>query len=379
MKKLMILPLVFLLCFMVGCQDKEVEIERIMENGVEVIINHLEPYKIGGEPTTLHLAEEFTINSGDDNVAETGLTDILHFDVDSEGYIYFLKRRADKNAVFKFDPEGNFIKSFVRRGQGPGEIVNQEYFAVGPGDDIAVPDSFRKLFIYDKEGNFKREVDLQSNDMFAMPLENGNYLIQKRVFEPDSDYDERPLILCGPGLEEIKELGKYRRANIRIQGKWGYPRHRFEYYVSDGKIYVGNSESGYEIRIYDLDGNLIRKIRKEYTPVEVSEEFREETLKSFEDPSRAFLREKIYVRKHYPAFQYFFTDDEEHLFVMTHEEGQHSGEYLYDIFNDAGVFVSRISLDKTAYEATAKNRRLYYLRERENEYKELVVNKMTWE
>ncbi len=46
MKKLqMILPLVFLLCFTFGCtrQDK---VERIVEDGIEVVINHLEPYKI---------------------------------------------------------------------------------------------------------------------------------------------------------------------------------------------------------------------------------------------------------------------------------------------------------------------------------------------
>lgn len=60
-----------------------------MEDGVEVIVNHLESYNIEGEPNALHLEEEFVIGLERDDLAEIGITDIGGFDVDSEGNIFF--------------------------------------------------------------------------------------------------------------------------------------------------------------------------------------------------------------------------------------------------------------------------------------------------
>jgi hypothetical protein len=71
---------------------------------------------------------------------------------------------------------------------------------------------------------------------------------------------------------------------------------------------------------------------------------------------------------------------------MTPEESGIPGEHIYDVFNTGGIFVSRISLGNTIWLsvvgikfATAKNRRLYCLREKESGYKELVVYNMRWE
>jgi hypothetical protein len=370
---------------MVGCQEKEAEVERIMEDGVEVIVNHIEPYEIKGEFSTLHLEEEFTIDTEKDDLVKIGLTDILCFDIDSEGSIYVLVRQAKKDAIYKFDQKGNFITTFGRMGQGPGEIVNTEHLTVGPMDDIIVTDPFRKLLTYDRDGNFKKEVALKSLDMEVWPLKNGNYLVNKRGIDPDSKYEEWPLILCDSELEEIKELDRYRRFNWRTSGKFEIPSYDLVHSISNEKIYVGNSEKGYEIREFDLKGNLEKKIRKEYQPVEVSEEFKKKTMGEFENPRLAILRDKIFFPKYYPPFQYFFTDDGGHLFVMTNERSEIPGEYIYDIFNSEGLFISRISLGNLTgmsqwnlQYAKARNKRLYCLKVKENEYKELMVYRMIW-
>ena len=36
------------------CGPKQDEVERIFKDGVEIVINHLEPYRINGEPSMLH-------------------------------------------------------------------------------------------------------------------------------------------------------------------------------------------------------------------------------------------------------------------------------------------------------------------------------------
>jgi len=68
MKKLIYLILV--LTLFLFCGTKQEKVEKIMEDGVEVVLNHLEPYKIKGEPFTLHIEEEFTIDTEKDEIAE---------------------------------------------------------------------------------------------------------------------------------------------------------------------------------------------------------------------------------------------------------------------------------------------------------------------
>jgi len=71
---------------------------------------------------------------------------------------------------------------------------------------------------------------------------------------------------------------------------------------------------------------------------------------------------------------------------MTYEEGENPGEYMYDVFNSEGIFILRVSLRNFfMYNlfnwqfATAKNKCLYCIREKDSGFKELVVYKMTWE
>jgi hypothetical protein len=90
MKKLILLVLI--LSLLVCCGQEQEEVEIIIEDGVEVIINHLEPYKVKGEPSTFALEKEFVIDMERDDLAELGLTEIESFDINSEGkelIIYF--------------------------------------------------------------------------------------------------------------------------------------------------------------------------------------------------------------------------------------------------------------------------------------------------
>ena len=91
MKKRIILTLIF--PFFIYCCSEQEKVERYTEDGVEVVVNYLEPYKIKGEPSSLHLEEKFRIDSEKDMIAEIGLTNLEAVDVDSKGNIYILNRK----------------------------------------------------------------------------------------------------------------------------------------------------------------------------------------------------------------------------------------------------------------------------------------------
>jgi len=352
-------------------------------------------YKIKGEPNTLHLEEEFKIDLQSDDIAEIGLTTISDFVVDSKGNLYFLNMRSSEDVIFQFDRNGSFVDSYVRKGQGPGEIQFSYYLRINIQDEIIIADPMsRKLLILSKDGDVIRETRLGSNINGVFPLENGNYLIQKYLRGTNENIRQFHLILCTPELQEIKVPKKIenpvaRPSSSRIKGIYsGFAIHpNFVWCVSKENIFVEERERGYEISVYDLEGNLQRKVRKEYTSINISEEHKKKFLKEIESVAGEELRKKVYFPKYWPPFRYFFTDDNGRLFVMTYEKGKNLNEYEYDIFNSNGVFVGRISLGniqeiplgELELGVKAKSNCLYCLREKESGYKKLVVYKMRWE
>ena len=144
---------------------------------------------------------------------------------------------------------------------------------------------------------------------------------------------------------------------------------------------MGHENRGYEILIYDLDGNLLKKLRKEYTPADVPDEMKEAW--------RGLLkREGFYLPDKISPFHYFFLDNMGRLYVKTFEKGLNDTEYIHDIFNSDGIFILRKSMPGYARwsnpgysvnRAKAKNHHFYCIRDKESGFKELVVYKMNWE
>jgi hypothetical protein len=178
----------------VSCGQTNDKVEKIMEDGVEVVVNHIEPYKIKGEPTTFNIEKEFSIDLEREDLAEKGLSDAVTFDIDSEGNIYFARSWEKENCIFKFDSSGNFVTSFVRRGQGPGEIQFIRYFGIDSKDNIIISDHVsKKVFIFNKEGAVVKETRYPPVIQAICPLENGKYLAYWRYtkggdVDPTADF-----------------------------------------------------------------------------------------------------------------------------------------------------------------------------------------------
>jgi len=378
--------LISALSLLMFCSPKQDEVKRIMEDGVEVVFNHLEPYNIEEEPNILHLEKKFTIDTEKYDITKIGLTDIQGFDVDSEDNIYFfLPPLSPEKLIYKFDKDGNFIASFGQKGQGPGELQHAYYQRITIDDEIPIV-SGRKLLFFDSEGNFIKEKNFELGVVAGglFPLGNGNFLM--RTFEgmtrgpidsPPEDDDILLLSITNSELRTLKVIDVLRLNRLLLAMRSVHLMPVYFWEVSHGNIYIGNNRWGYEIRVFDLNGNLLKKIKKEYKPVKFPKEIRDE-----------FKRANRVTPENQPPFQrLFFTDDDGRLFLMTFEKGENPNEYMFDIFNSDGIFIAKKSLDiyverftgNFPLYAKAKNKRLYCLKEKSSGYKELVVYKMNWE
>lgn len=376
MKKLIYLPIIILL--FINCGQKQDPVERIFEDGVEVVINHMDPYKVKGELSSLILEEEFSIDSEDENMLEIGLTQVQTFDVNSERNIFIMNSRSQDNILFEFTKNGKFVKSFIPRGQGPDEVELPFYFRINSNDEFVITDQGKvKLLIFDTNGKTLKTLPINSLSYRIVPLNNEKYLKLESLLDPSGD-DLLLLFLCNSDLSELKELDKINTPSP-FQGKEskGIP-YGFAWSNSNNNIYVGNEERGYEIWVFDLEGKLIRRIRKEYNPVKVSEELKKDLLEQAPPEIKKLLK----FPQDRPPFQYIVSDSEGKIFVMTYEKGNALREYVYDIFNKEGIFITRINLGNSAddrpLEVRIKNNYLYCLTEKESGYRKIVVYKMVW-
>lgn len=378
MKKLLAVIIVLLsICL---CCQRPQQIEKTTEAGVEVIINHIEPYKIKGESGTPVLERLFSIDTEKEEILKTGLTDIEKFDIDPEGNIFVIQWQSKDDFIFKFSPEGRFLKSFVRFGQGPGELEYGGTVLINPENEVMAKDpSKTKFLVYDREGRFLREIRLEKT-YSLIPLRNGKNL----VFwgEDTPEWRKQFVGLCDSEFKDVKMLDTFQYPNA-LNVKSAVNRDMMIYRASADTIYVGNTAKGYEIRAYDLDGKLLRKIRKEYKPVAVSEEVKEAYFELW--PKGDPLKDNFYFTEHWPPFRGLYTDDKGHLFVLTYESGLKTGEFMHDIFNSDGIFIGRMSLANMknlcrpdSFTVRGVKNHLYSLQEKDGGYKELVVYNSSW-
>ena len=365
--------------FLVSCGSKQHQIDRIYENGVEVVLNHIEPYKIKGQPSELSLKKVLSIDLERNDLAEAGMGTAGEWDADDQGNIYVVCFKNKEDFIYRFDSTGKLTTSFGRRGQGPGELQWPFLLGVNKNGEIAFADYLQKFIVCDLNGALLREVKLKRRALLIDALGNGKYLLFG--FRPElssgGSYVDA-LALCDGEFKDLKILDR-REDNMDNSRQVPY----FMWRVSGDQIFVVNQARGYEIWAFDLEGNLVRKIRKEYRPVRVTDEIKDAVLGP--DYRRSGISQDKYFPDPLPPLNQFFTDDEGWIFVMTYESGLNPGEYLWDIFNPDGVFIGRKALNVVwaglylgSRRTFARSGRLYCQEEKASGFHELVVYKMIW-
>jgi hypothetical protein len=391
--RIMILFLSINLLFLFQCGSKPKKVERTIDNGVEVVINRLEPYSLPSEPSTLHLDEVLTIDSECREVAAAGLAMVDSFYVGWDGDIYLTARRSE-HSIYRFDRNGKFLTSFGRSGQGPGEFEGGANILNDEGDRLFAKDIQKdKFFVFNNEGALLEEVRLENDVWPIQYLGNQKFLVWRQVQDPIEPVFRNFYGIANATLGEVKEFFRSEFEDPIRAPRYKAVRSGLVVGASAKNIFFGNAEKGYEILVFDLEGKLVRKIRKAFRPVPVPEEYKTLVRKLLEGRgSRGLdLIKKMDWPPHLPPFRYLLVDEQERLYVMTSErEGER--KYWYDIFTSGGVFINRIMLDNVQVNyfegqryddlplhVVVKSNRLYCLREKDTGFKALTVYKMTWE
>jgi len=381
----------FLLLF-TQCNRRGTPIEKISEDGVEVVLNHREPYSLPGVPAALTLKEVLSIDTEKDEVLNTGMSTMESFCLDRESNIYFMMRQSPGNFIYKFDASGKFQISFGRKGQGPGEFEWGGDILVDEGNRILAKDMTKEKFVvFNKDGVLIDEVKIGKNISFVKYLGNKKFLTQWQERDPVKPVYRNHYCISNDTLSENQDFFRYEFDDTSRSPRYRPRGGSLIIGASDMNIFIGPAAKDYEILVFDLSGKLLRKIRKAYVPVAFPEEDKAILKKALgRSSSGQALLQKADFPAHLPPFRYLFTDDQNRLYVMTNErEGERN--YRYDIFSNEGAFIGRFLFDnvKMNYlqgqkwfdepiDVVVKGDRLYSLREKDTGFKVLTVYKMTW-
>lgn len=349
---------------MVSCGDQKSEWKGTSEeiDGVTVVKNPKEP--MYGEDVFI-LEEELSIGDVEEP-EEYMFSQIRSVAVDDEERIYILDTKEAHVKVF--DQNGKYIRTIGRKGQGPGELQSPYFVHITGQNELVVEDFTRRLAFFSLEGEFKRNLLTAKIGALRIDIDSEVNIIAT-VIVREKENPRYELKKFDSELNFLYSLGSSPLPSVTRSGFNPFmPTIRSEINYND-QIVTGYPEK-YEINIFDKSGSMIRKIMKEYDPVEITEEETKEATESMPPDI------KLIISKYHAAYRWFITDDEGRIFVRTYERVVNGEGYYYDVFDEEGKYIAKIPLGITPL--IWKNNKLYTIEEDEEGYQYIKRYKVTW-
>ncbi|MBN2834566.1 MAG: hypothetical protein JXR48_06325 [Candidatus Delongbacteria bacterium] len=337
------ISLILLIAIIFSCSKKDLNYSVEVVNGVKTYKNENRESMpdLVIQPKELYTIKDFdeTITDSTRIIKEFGI-----FDTDSKGNIYILD--GGTCSVKKFDPNGKFVKSFGKRGHGPGESSYAWNMTI-TNDTIIFDDYLSKEMLrFDLEGNFINKFSLTASgptERFK-GLNDGKIIGYQAYQEDEGDdaYVSYNFSLFDDRLVVLKEL-----ANKRV--KFEQEKYNFfdlflsAYTHSDKEIFFAEkSDSYYKINVFNFNGEHIYSITKNYIKIPFEKNEMDVFDKRYKD-TWYFSNNKSKFKSAIINMEF---DKYNRLWVFSSIERSevNRNDLVVDIFKD-GVYLKSIKLD----------------------------------
>jgi hypothetical protein len=334
---------------------------------IPTISNPKQPRPVPGRPCRPVFSEEIVIGGGDD--PDMSPADLVGAAVAEDGTAFLLDMTECR--VLAYAASGQFLRSFGRRGQGPGEFSWPMIIRLSPAGEVLVEDfSGRKVSVFSPDGRFQRAISTALGSGFTNLTihPKSGYVAQQRsgdssdiayhlrkfgpVFEPG------PILESRPGLDPLTK--KFRLGALF-------------WYVIDarGRIFVVDEEA-YAVRVYSPEGRLERRITRDFEPIRSTPEER----KSPEGLPRGVTLPAVETPKYEAAIRNCLLDESGRLFINVREKNLRQGTSIVDVFDPEGRYIARMELPGRP--VVWKNGRVYLISENEDGLGVLRSRRVDW-
>ncbi len=326
MKKTFILFTIISIFFLFSCNHKTTEKKGTKRNK---LLEQTKPLK--GE-IRLELEKVLSFNPSETNKDAVNLGRVGK---DKDGNFYF---SSSKISVIKYSPDGKYLKAFLKKGQGPGELPYISYFRILP-EGIYLSNG-RKLIKFDFEGKIVFEKKFKERHGIKMVKDNefvgtfndvkkeGDKTIFKKALGL-LDINEKVLVKYFDTLKSGITIVRTGKGAIAFGIRGVFPAMEWAYDRKNGIVYFGVSDK-YRIYSVDLKGNKICSFGKKQVPKtrtykekeeivnifkQIGEGIKKALIKKIPDEKLAFINMEVSP----PAICLFMTEMEMLMFLILRE------------------------------------------------------------
>ena len=350
------------------------------ENGIPVVYNPKNPAPPDGGPRSLILRHELTIGQ-DETDPNSMFSRLRSIQVDDREDIYALDTKETKIKVF--DKSGKFLRSFGKKGQGPGEIDRPTRMEMTRDSRLILADlGNNKLAFFGLDGNLVKELPTGKNWALArLKLDSkGHIYAETRTFEETKWTSE--LKRFGPDFRAATTLASFEEKRPDPLFIQAFSRV-FSFQTRSDDLLVWTIAQGdkYEFAICDETGKIIRRFNRAYDPVKIPGIIKERLTKEIMGDQGIPAEVKFHVPSHFPSLEYFIIDDQDRLYVRTYAFEEQGGErWLYhDVFDAVGLYIARFLLPERELVFQVKKGKLYCLVQESEDGIPLIKRySMTW-
>lgn len=322
-----------------------------LASGQIVVHNSATPIWAPGQEW--QVTEDLRIGSVDGDGPDV-LGNVTSFEIDRAGRIRILEGQTQQLRVFAAD--GSFVRTLGRSGGGPGEFARAMRVELGPDGNLWVMDpSNNRLSVFDTAGTYlegKRALggfimipwpgrfDSRGRYYAPVPRTGAEFRIgllrYDTAFTPADTLD----VPIDPVERESFRLSSPDGHSMMVAGVPFQGGFRWKV-APNGGIWAFVTD---QYRLFELDnaGDTIRTITRDYDPLPVTDEDREqakEDMKWFLDQGGRADWSKLPDVK--PAATSFFLDDEGDIWVERVTEPGSDGS-SFDVFDPRGRFLGNV-------------------------------------
>jgi len=287
----------------------------VTENSIKVVKNPADPFF--GE-LIFQLEEDLSIggNENDDNYYfPTGITGL---NVDEDGNIYVSD--IGNSRVQQYDKTGKFIRTFGRKGQGPGEFRFPSQIQFDIEGNICVFDS-RFIQIFARNGISKNKIPMKTVPNYGFLTAKGTIFGTVQIGFESGGPKEAVIKLDreGGSPQTIADFSAEHKASHNSI-VWHSYSSRVIISPVDTAFFCYGLSTNYRIFLADEEGKTILIIEKEEKPLPISSKEKDSVKKG---PlagewrsGKANLREELVFPDHRPYFSRILADNAGRIYVV---------------------------------------------------------------
>jgi hypothetical protein len=327
-----LVPAGLLLAALLGAPGSGQEAKIEKKGELTIVHNSKRPVPDKGSPSALSLKPDLRLGEKQEN-EDYMFSEIGGVAVDVEEDIIVID---EKEVVVKvFDKAGKHIRTFGKRGQGPGEFGSVARLFLKGGKDIVLLDRANgKFSYYSKKGECLREIKLGKNQVQRVKPDSRGFVYADTMIR-DSDKARDIIMRFDPEFENYETVTShewlFNFRELNPLSVW------YMYSAMEDDRFIWGRNSAYEFTILNPEGKPLKRIVKDYDPVKITKEGREKIIaeRFGERGVPDFVTLKF--PDHYTPWYYFICDEVGGFYVRTFEKNA-QGHFKWDYFDKNGIY-----------------------------------------